>query len=149
MAPAGKGRSTAGASESEMASTSGREGPRPARHSISERNATLQGLGMEPIVAAAWLYYQDGLTQSEIAGLLGVSRATVVNLLAESRRRGLVNVAVDTDHLERIALARDVCARYGLDDCIVIPDDGGAVHPSDRIGAAGAQFLAQQLKSGD
>lgn len=33
--------------------------------------------------AAAWLHYVDGLKQSEVADVLGVSRRTVVNKLAE------------------------------------------------------------------
>jgi deoxyribonucleoside regulator len=43
----------------------------------------------DAIVEAAWCYYHEGLNQSEIATKLGVSRASVVNYLAESRRRDL------------------------------------------------------------
>lgn len=111
--------------------------------------APLSGLGFDPVVAAAWLYYQDDLTQSEIAGLLGVSRATVVNLLGEARRRGVVHVALDPGAAGRVALARGLAARYGLADCVLVPDDGGASHPAERIGTAGAQLLARELRSGD
>ncbi len=41
----------------------------------------------DAILEAAWCYYHDGQTQSEIAARLGVSRASVVNYLAEARRR--------------------------------------------------------------
>ena len=32
--------------------------------------------GGDPVVWAAWLYYEDGLNQNEVAARLGVSRAT-------------------------------------------------------------------------
>ena len=37
----------------------------------------------------ALLYYGQGLTQSEIAKRMQVSRATIVNMLRESREKGL------------------------------------------------------------
>lgn len=37
----------------------------------------------ERVRAAAWLHYVDGLKQSEVARVLGVSRRTIVNKLAE------------------------------------------------------------------
>lgn len=40
------------------------------------------------VVWAAWLYYVDQLTQSDIAKILGMSRATIVNYLQEARERG-------------------------------------------------------------
>ncbi|NBB92985.1 MAG: HTH domain-containing protein, partial [Gammaproteobacteria bacterium] len=38
----------------------------------------------ETIIEAAWCYYHEGLNQNEIAQRLGVSRASVVNYLAEA-----------------------------------------------------------------
>ena len=40
---------------------------------------------------AAWLYYIDQMTQIDVAKVLGVSRASVVNYLQEARDRGLVS----------------------------------------------------------
>jgi DNA-binding transcriptional regulator LsrR (DeoR family) len=45
---------------------------------------------------AAWLYYADEMTQSEIAKTLNVSRATVVNYLQEARSRGIVSIRIST-----------------------------------------------------
>ena len=36
----------------------------------------------------AWLYHVDGLEQAEVAEILGISRRTVVNRLAEFQERG-------------------------------------------------------------
>ena len=57
----------------------------------------------DPIVWAAWLYYEERMTQEEVADRLGVSRASVVNFLQEARDRGVVTIAVAPEHLERAA----------------------------------------------
>jgi RNA polymerase sigma-70 factor (ECF subfamily) len=42
----------------------------------------------EKLRAVAWLYHVDGLEQTEVADILGISRRTVVNRLAEFQERG-------------------------------------------------------------
>jgi RNA polymerase sigma-70 factor (ECF subfamily) len=42
----------------------------------------------EKVRTVAWLYFVDGLEQSELAELLGISRRTVVNRIAEFQERG-------------------------------------------------------------
>ena len=42
----------------------------------------------EKLRAVAWLYHVDGLEQAEVAEILGISRRTVVNRLAEFQERG-------------------------------------------------------------
>jgi DNA-binding transcriptional regulator LsrR (DeoR family) len=124
-------------------------------HGAGERRENFQnlqpmtGLGFDPVVISVWLYYRDHMTQGAIAELLGVSRATVINYLDEGRRRGLVQITVDEAALRQVGLAKEMVEQYGLADCVVIPDDGGAAHPSDRIGHAGALLLARELRPKD
>lgn len=68
----------------------------------------------DPVVWAAWLYYEEGMTQEEVADQLGVSRASVVNFLQEARDRNIVTIAVSSRHLQTIGLAREVANAYGL-----------------------------------
>ena len=46
------------------------------------------------LYSAAKMYYEDEATQAEIAGRMGVSRATVSRLLSEARRQGIVKITV-------------------------------------------------------
>ena len=39
----------------------------------------------DPLLWASWLYHHDEMTQSQIADLMAVSRATVVNYLQQAR----------------------------------------------------------------
>ncbi|WP_319533644.1 bifunctional sugar-binding transcriptional regulator/dihydroxyacetone kinase subunit DhaK [uncultured Cohaesibacter sp.] len=105
--------------------------------------------GSDPLLWASWLYYEEGMTQGEIASMIGVSRATVVSYLADARTRGLVNISIATEHLRTLSISKALKEHFGLKDCVVIPGDGGERSLIDRLGAAGAQVLSEMLRSGD
>ena len=101
------------------------------------------------VVWSAWLYYEERLTQDEIAQRIGVSRASVNNLLQTARDSGIVTITVAPDHLGRIRLARAICQRFDIAECLVIPDDGGRQPGHERVGHAGARLLAERLQPDD
>ena len=106
--------------------------------------------GADVVVWAAWLYYVDGLTQSEVAAALGVSRASVVAYLQAARERGVVRIAIDPAALAKVTLARTLGARFGLKEVHVIPAlalEGAPL--TGRLGAAGARLLLDSLATGD
>jgi DNA-binding transcriptional regulator LsrR (DeoR family) len=105
--------------------------------------------GGDPVVWAAWLYYEERMTQEEVAERLGVSRATVVNVLQDARDRGIVTIAVSPKHLQSVRLAHSLCSLYGLERCVVVPDDGGRRSDFERIGQAGARVLNEILDPAD
>lgn len=102
----------------------------------------------DAVMWAAWLYYADQLTQNEIAQRLGVSRATIVNHLAEARERGIVSISISPEAGARTRIARGLMERYGLKGAFVIPN-GDDKALSDRLGEAGARVLADLLTEGD
>ncbi len=103
----------------------------------------------DPLVWAGWLYVQDGLTQGDIAAVMGVSRATVNSYLAEARARGIVRVSVEPGRLRATEAAQALKQRFGLADCVVIPGDGGGRPLVDRLGEVGGSVLANMLRAGD
>ena len=105
--------------------------------------------GNDLLLWASWLYYEEGMTQSEIARVIGVSRASVISYLADARTRGVVNISIETDRLRSLSLSRALKDHFGLKDCIVIPGEGGNRSLIERLGAAGAQVLGSLLRSGD
>jgi DNA-binding transcriptional regulator LsrR (DeoR family) len=105
--------------------------------------------GGDPVIWAAWLYYEEGMTQEEIARQLGVSRGSVVNLLQESRDSGIVTISVASHHLRSVSLARQISERFGLAECLVIPDDGGRTPEHERVGRAAARLLVDRLQPDD
>ncbi|TLP45914.1 bifunctional sugar-binding transcriptional regulator/dihydroxyacetone kinase subunit DhaK [Cohaesibacter sp. CAU 1516] len=105
--------------------------------------------GRDPLLWASWLYYEEGMTQSDIARIIGVSRATVIAHLAEARTRGIVNISIETNRLRSLSVSKALKDHFGLKDCLVIPGEGGERSLIERLGAAGAQVLQTLLKSGD
>ncbi len=103
----------------------------------------------DPRLWAAWLYYHDELNQNQIATLLGVSRASVVNYLQEARANHYIKISVRSDLLTSIKLAEKLKETFGLRECMVIPDDGGLLTPTQRIGKAGASLLEGALNPDD
>ncbi|QDC03345.1 sugar-binding transcriptional regulator [Mesorhizobium sp. 8] len=102
----------------------------------------------DAVTWSAWLYYADGMTQSEIAKRLQVSRATIVNYLQEARDRGIVSVHISPQASGRTAIARDLMSRFGLHGVFVIPN-GEEQSLVRRLGDAGARVLADQIEDGD
>jgi len=102
------------------------------------------------IIETTWLYYHDSLSQNDIATRLGISRASVVNYLAEARTRGYVRVSMDPDIFRHHRLAQELKARFGLVDAIVVPaDDGDPRQTELRVAIAAGTWLPQLLQAGD
>ncbi|WP_428394886.1 sugar-binding transcriptional regulator [Lichenicoccus sp.] len=105
--------------------------------------------GGDAMIWAAWLYYEEDMTQDQVAGSLGMSRASVNALLRSARAHGVVEIAVAPGHLRTVGLSRAICQRFGIETCLVIPDDAGRRPDYERIGEAGARFLAERLRPDD
>ncbi len=107
----------------------------------------------DPVRWATWLYFVERQTQNEVAGELGVSRATVANYLTEAREKGLVAINVAPDILANVEIGQQVAAKYGLDGAHVVPLPEDSANPQEllrsRLGSAGANVLLHQLSAGD
>lgn len=97
---------------------------------------------------AAWLYFRQGLTQGAIAEELGVSRATVIRLLEEARRRGEVQIWIQPTPEVLQALTRQLRASYGLEDVIITPGEGTPEETAADVGAALGQYLSGAIADG-
>lgn len=106
----------------------------------------------DPVIEAVWLYHHEGLNQAEAAERLGVSRATVHNLLRAAEARGLVRVAIDCEHMARGELALALAERFGLDRALVVPDAKDAAPGSgalEQVARAAALWLADLTRPDD
>ncbi len=105
--------------------------------------------GEDALLWAAWLYYEDGLTQNEIAAQMGISRASVNAYLADARTRNIVSIEIDPDRFRALSIAQAMRNHFALLDCLVIPSGAGDRSLIDRLGAAGAQALSRLAQSSD
>ncbi|MFB2551997.1 sugar-binding transcriptional regulator [Ensifer soli] len=102
--------------------------------------------GADQALWAAWLYYEEGLKQDEIAARLGISRASVFNLLQKARDEGIVTITIDPTRLERADLSVEIKEKGGLMECYVLPAQGSGQPLYDRIGRVGARILEQKIE---
>tara|TARA_R110002096_G_scaffold344972_2_gene538486 strand:+ start:6799 stop:7803 length:1005 start_codon:yes stop_codon:yes gene_type:complete len=101
----------------------------------------------EAILDATWCYYHEGLNQNQIADKLGLSRASVVNYLAEARRRDYVRISLDPDIFRSHQQARALVVKFGLKDASVVPAAGQRT--AERVARMTADWLPQLLTPGD
>ena len=137
------------------------------------RTASRQGAPAIPaefdhdaMIWAAWLYYEEDLTQEAVAREIGISRASVNALLRSARQQGVVRIAIDNRYLQSVGEARRIRDRFGIETCLVVPAGApghvpagapGGVADTDReagagfarLGQAGARLLAERLQPDD
>jgi deoxyribonucleoside regulator len=97
---------------------------------------------------ASW-YYDDNLSQDEIAGRIDRSRSMVSRMLQEARDAGLVEIQVHYPLRTDPLLAEELARTFGLQEALVL-----ARSPSDynamlrRLGNLGARQLQGVLRDG-
>lgn len=100
---------------------------------------------------AAWLYYNQGLTQKDVAEKLGISRSTVIRLLDEAMKRSEVQIWINEGIEDFVELAGRLESAYGLDEAVIIPSPGpspgkaNAEGTAKAVGLALGQFLSEAV----
>ena len=94
---------------------------------------------------AAWLYYAEELTQSQIATKLGVSRSTVIRLLQRAKKDGLVTVSLGVS-TETFEAERDIERRFGLQKVRIVPQAEDDAMQGRWIGQVAAETLNGMAK---
>nr|WP_037077416.1 sugar-binding transcriptional regulator [Neorhizobium vignae] len=97
---------------------------------------------------AAWLYYNQGLTQKDVAERLGLSRSTVIRLLDEAMKRSEVQIWISEGIDTCVELAIRLEKAYGLDEAVVVPAprDNSATALASSVGLALGQFLSEVVQ---
>jgi len=112
---------------------------------LRRRSATRASDDASERLRACWLYYQQGLTQKDVADRLGVSRGTIVKLLEEAKARGEVRIFIGEGERRCLALAAELEAKFGLDEAIVAPAGEGPAAIAGAVGLALGQFLSEAV----
>lgn len=103
----------------------------------------------ELLAEVASLYYEEELTQNEIAARLGLSRVKVYRLLKQSRDEQVVTIVIDWPIKRAVQLERELCTAFGLDEAMVLQtittDQSAGLH---QLGQLAARYLEQSLQDG-
>jgi len=97
---------------------------------------------------AAWMYFVEEMTQSDIALQLGIGRVTVVRLLTEARERNEVKFSIQGGLEDCVGLARQLERRFGLDEAIVVPVSSAEADATIAISAATGMYVSEMVQVG-
>ena len=101
------------------------------------------------LVQVAQLYYEDNLSQQEIADRLGVSRALINLYLKNAREEGIVRVQIVDPINNCIQLADKIKNLFGIKHISVVPNPRGAPSLSLRaVASASAEHISSHLTDG-
>ncbi|MGB9553957.1 MAG: sugar-binding domain-containing protein, partial [bacterium] len=112
--------------------------------------AKTEGEELYLLYEIACLYYEEGLTQEEIAQHTGFSRSRVQRLLEAARREGIVEIRLISPSLSFADLERELEQLFVLKKAIVVYGSTRSEHLTRRrIGMAAARYLESVLREGD
>ncbi len=98
---------------------------------------------------AAWLHYGGGLSQTEVAKRLGVTKIKAHRLIGRANQEGIVKISFDGEIAECAALEMKLSEAYLLSYCEIVTDLEEAGLPVRALGLAGGRFLSREIASGD
>lgn len=93
----------------------------------------------------AWLYYVEGKTQDEVAGIVGMNRSRVLRILAGARQDGTVQIRVTTRLSHCVELERRLEQRWSLTRAIVVPEPQDPSQLRAIIGAEVGAYMSQNV----
>src|SRR5690349_4113347 len=95
------------------------------------------------LVKVARLYYEDELTQAEIASRLLISRQKVQRLITQARAEGIVQIAINPIMGVYSALEKGLEKKFGLREAVVV-ETTAYEHQATvarEVGAGAAEYL--------
>src|SRR5919197_6606170 len=114
------------------------------------REKTVGPAALVLMATVARRYYLDGVSKSDIATEIGLSRFKVARLLERARATGLVRIELDAPGEINLDLSVRVRTAHGLRHCVVVdaPEDDDDLLRS-ALGRAAAELLTEIVEPGD
>lgn len=103
------------------------------------------------MIRIARMYYEQNMTQNQIAEELGIYRTTISRLLKNARTEGIVTIKINYDLDHDFTAEEQLKKRFGLSEAIVVPveRDQAQTVKLMAVGQACARFLNRAIKDGD
>ncbi|WP_193708457.1 sugar-binding transcriptional regulator [Alkalibaculum sporogenes] len=98
------------------------------------------------LIKIARYYYDDGLTQEEIAKRMSLSRQKIGRLIQKLIPEGIVKISIDDSLDTYLDIEQALEKKYNLKEVVVVSTQESNQLTLDSIGRAGAQYLDRVLK---
>lgn len=98
-------------------------------------------------VKVAMMYYDEGMTQAEIAKKMGVSRSLISKILIEAREAKVVEVFINSQSVFTTKLERELEETFSLSDVVVVDTIGLTQTEVERkVSRVAANYIEAYLK---
>ena len=97
---------------------------------------------MEQLLSVSKMYYEQGLTQQEIAEKAFLSRSHVSRMLKEARALGIVEIIIRSPFENHISLEAGLAERFGMEKVLVAyTESSGPREEFNSVCSMGASYL--------
>ena len=97
------------------------------------------------MITASQMYYEENMTQAQIAQAMKISRPSVSNLLNRARKEGIVKIEIQSFDDTSLGKGRELTGRFKLKSCTVVPVDGHREDLQDELYRTALDFLLTLL----
>ena len=97
------------------------------------------------IMKVAWKYYNEGLTQNEIADALHLSRMKVIKYLDIAKASNIIQFKINLDSFFDMDLQNRIKQIYNLQDLYIVP--ASEHQPIDSLTKAAAHYIEDRITS--
>ena len=111
-----------------------------------------QGVSPELLAEVARMYYEQYLTQADIARRIGISRSQISRYLKAAHEEGIVQISIALPSSSDPLLESELKSRFkSLLDVTVVPSSAASTSTTilGRVAAAGADAIAALVRPGD
>jgi deoxyribonucleoside regulator len=98
------------------------------------------------LLEVAQLYYEQNRTQDDIGRQLHLTRWKIGRLLDEARKCGIVRIQIVHPQARQSALELELCARFGLQESVVVRTLADGSDQRSHVAKAAAGFLQAKGK---
>jgi len=96
------------------------------------------------MVIVAWMYYEDGLTQEEIANQLKISRVSISRILQSAQKENIVKIQITQPRPLLLELSLKLKEKFGLEKSIIVPNSDNSL---ESVGKAAAEYLEEAVNN--
>lgn len=114
------------------------------------RKKTDESFVRRTLVQVARLYFEENLSQKQIADRLGVSRSLIAQYMQRARDAGIVQIQIINQDDSCADLAAELEKETGVEQIFVVPNPHVSEELAHRaVASAAADFLTGQLQEGN
>ncbi|MFK9093775.1 sugar-binding transcriptional regulator [Bacillus salipaludis] len=97
------------------------------------------------IIKVAWKYYNEGMTQNEIAESLNLSRMKVIKYLEIAKANNIIQFKINLDKFVDMELQNKIKQHYHLQDIYIVPASNQ--NSLDSLAKAAAHYIEDRITS--